>query len=211
MDAGVPARGLHGEAYRGHIFWDELFILPYLNFHFPEISRELLLYRYRRLDAARRLARDGGAPRRDVPVAERLGRARGEPGPAPEPALGPLDAGQHAPAAPCQPGDRLQCLALLADDRGPRLHGRVLRRDAGRDRAVLGQLRDLGRGGGALSDPRRDGPGRVPRPLSMARRARARRQRLHERHGILGAPPRGGRAGRRWRRPGARSCAWCST
>ncbi len=60
MDAGVPARGLHGEAYRGHIFWDELFILPYLNFHFPEISRELLLYRYRRLDAARRLARDAG-------------------------------------------------------------------------------------------------------------------------------------------------------
>ena len=60
MDAGVPARGLHGEAYRGHIFWDELFILPYLNFHFPEISRELLLYRYRRLDAARRLAREAG-------------------------------------------------------------------------------------------------------------------------------------------------------
>jgi len=60
MDAGVPARGLHGEAYRGHIFWDELFILPYLNFHFPEISRGLLLYRYRRLDAARRLAREAG-------------------------------------------------------------------------------------------------------------------------------------------------------
>ena len=60
MDAGVPARGLHGEAYRGHIFWDELFILPYLNFHFPEISRELLLYRYRRLGAARRLAREAG-------------------------------------------------------------------------------------------------------------------------------------------------------
>lgn len=60
LDAGVPARGLHGEAYRGHIFWDELFILPYLDFHFPEISRELLLYRYRRLDAARRLAREAG-------------------------------------------------------------------------------------------------------------------------------------------------------
>ncbi len=60
MDAGVPARGLHGEAYRGHIFWDELFILPYLNFHFPEISRELLLYRHRRLGEARRLAREAG-------------------------------------------------------------------------------------------------------------------------------------------------------
>jgi trehalose/maltose hydrolase-like predicted phosphorylase len=30
LDAGVPARGLHGEAYRGHIFWDEVFIFPFL-------------------------------------------------------------------------------------------------------------------------------------------------------------------------------------
>ncbi len=29
IDAGIPARGLHGEAYRGHIFWDELYILPF--------------------------------------------------------------------------------------------------------------------------------------------------------------------------------------
>ncbi|WP_328403833.1 glycoside hydrolase family 65 protein [Streptomyces sp. NBC_00390] len=60
LDAGVPARGLHGEAYRGHIFWDELFILPYLNLHFPEVSRALLHYRYRRLEMACRLARDAG-------------------------------------------------------------------------------------------------------------------------------------------------------
>lgn len=60
LDAGVPARGLHGEAYRGHIFWDELFILPYLNFHLPEISRALLLYRHRRLPEARRLACEAG-------------------------------------------------------------------------------------------------------------------------------------------------------
>src|SRR3546814_10048695 len=39
LDGGVPARGLHGEAYRGHVFWDELFILPFLNFHLPEIAR----------------------------------------------------------------------------------------------------------------------------------------------------------------------------
>jgi alpha,alpha-trehalase len=31
IDTGVPARGLHGEAYHGHIFWDELFIFPLLN------------------------------------------------------------------------------------------------------------------------------------------------------------------------------------
>ncbi|MDD3311577.1 beta-phosphoglucomutase family hydrolase [Pseudodesulfovibrio sp.] len=59
-DAGMPARGLHGEAYRGHIFWDELFILPFYDSNFPEISRALLLYRYNRLDAARRHARENG-------------------------------------------------------------------------------------------------------------------------------------------------------
>ncbi|GAA4445543.1 hypothetical protein GCM10023188_48890 [Pontibacter saemangeumensis] len=52
MDVGVPARGLHGEAYRGHIFWDELFIFPFLNLRLPELTRELLLYRYRRMPEA---------------------------------------------------------------------------------------------------------------------------------------------------------------
>ncbi|CAL9581470.1 glycoside hydrolase family 65 protein [Streptomyces sp. enrichment culture] len=60
LDVGVPARGLHGEAYRGHVFWDELFVLPYLNLHFPEVSRALLTYRHRRLGAARFAARDAG-------------------------------------------------------------------------------------------------------------------------------------------------------
>jgi alpha,alpha-trehalase len=60
LDVGVPARGLHGEAYRGHIFWDELFIFPYLNLRLPELTRALLHYRYRRLPEARRLAREGG-------------------------------------------------------------------------------------------------------------------------------------------------------
>lgn len=52
LDVGVPARGLHGEAYRGHIFWDELFIFPFLNLRLPELTRELLLYRYRRMPEA---------------------------------------------------------------------------------------------------------------------------------------------------------------
>ncbi|MCZ7528312.1 MAG: glycoside hydrolase family 65 protein [Acidimicrobiia bacterium] len=60
LDVGVPARGLHGEAYRGHIFWDELFILPFLNLRMPEVSKGLLRYRYRRLTAARYAARDAG-------------------------------------------------------------------------------------------------------------------------------------------------------
>jgi alpha,alpha-trehalase len=60
LDAGVPARGLHGEAYRGHIFWDELFIFPVLNLRFPMITRSLLGYRYRRLAEARQAAREAG-------------------------------------------------------------------------------------------------------------------------------------------------------
>ena len=60
LDVGVPARGWHGEAYRGHIFWDELFIFPLLNLRMPTLTRALLQYRYRRLPAARRAAEDAG-------------------------------------------------------------------------------------------------------------------------------------------------------
>ncbi|AQA05112.1 trehalose-phosphatase [Mycobacterium sp. MS1601] len=56
LDVGVPARGLHGEAYRGHVFWDELFIVPVLNLRFPTITRAMLRYRHRRLPEARRAA-----------------------------------------------------------------------------------------------------------------------------------------------------------
>jgi trehalose/maltose hydrolase-like predicted phosphorylase len=59
-DAGVPARGLNGEAYRGHVFWDELYVYPFLNFRLPEITRELLMYRYRRLGEARGAAEEAG-------------------------------------------------------------------------------------------------------------------------------------------------------
>ncbi|WP_049571908.1 glycoside hydrolase family 65 protein [Streptomyces sp. SBT349] len=60
LDVGVPARGLHGEAYRGHVFWDELFVLPYLNLHFPELSKSLMTYRHRRLPEACRAATAAG-------------------------------------------------------------------------------------------------------------------------------------------------------
>ena len=59
-DAGVPARGWHGEAYRGHIFWDEIFILPLLNLRMPLLTKTLLRYRYRRLREARYAAREAG-------------------------------------------------------------------------------------------------------------------------------------------------------
>ena len=60
LDVGVPPRGWHGEAYRGHIFWDELFIFPLLNLTIPEITRSLLMYRYRRLPEARYAAQQAG-------------------------------------------------------------------------------------------------------------------------------------------------------
>ena len=60
LDAGLPARGLHGEAYRGHIFWDELFVFPVLNLRSPTSTRALLRYRYRRLPEARRAALEAG-------------------------------------------------------------------------------------------------------------------------------------------------------
>nr|WP_255465797.1 beta-phosphoglucomutase family hydrolase [Cellulomonas sp. APG4] len=62
LDTGVPARGLHGEGYRGHVFWDELFVLPVLTAYLPQVSRGLLDYRWRRLDAARRAAAREGLP-----------------------------------------------------------------------------------------------------------------------------------------------------
>lgn len=58
IDAGVPARGLAGEAYRGHVFWDSLFVFPFLNLRLPDLSRALIRYRYRRLNPARWAATD---------------------------------------------------------------------------------------------------------------------------------------------------------
>jgi beta-phosphoglucomutase family hydrolase len=60
LDAGVPARGLHGEGYHGHVFWDEMFVFPVFNLRMPSLSRALLLYRWRRLEQARHAARTAG-------------------------------------------------------------------------------------------------------------------------------------------------------
>jgi trehalose/maltose hydrolase-like predicted phosphorylase/beta-phosphoglucomutase-like phosphatase (HAD superfamily) len=60
LDVGVPARGWHGEAYRGHVFWDEMFIFPFLNFERPNLAGALLQYRHARLGVARAAARAAG-------------------------------------------------------------------------------------------------------------------------------------------------------
>jgi len=60
LDVGIPARGLHGEAYRGHIFWDEMYVMPFYDLHFPQSARSALMYRYRRLPAARQAAQEEG-------------------------------------------------------------------------------------------------------------------------------------------------------
>jgi beta-phosphoglucomutase family hydrolase len=61
LDCGVPARSWTGEGYQGHVFWDDLFVFPFINLRMPNISAALLKYRYRRLNQARLIARKYGA------------------------------------------------------------------------------------------------------------------------------------------------------
>ncbi|MFD3974105.1 glycoside hydrolase family 65 protein [Streptomyces cyaneofuscatus] len=60
LDTGIASRGLHGEEYRGRIFWDEVFVMPWLARHFPHTARAALDYRHRRLPAACRAAAGQG-------------------------------------------------------------------------------------------------------------------------------------------------------
>jgi hypothetical glycosyl hydrolase len=58
---GIGAKGLSGEGYKGHSFWDtELFMLPFFTFTLPHIARSLLEYRYNTLDGARKKAIESG-------------------------------------------------------------------------------------------------------------------------------------------------------
>ncbi|MQW23359.1 glycosyl hydrolase family 65 protein [Lactococcus sp. dk101] len=60
LDASVGSRGLTGEGYRGHIFWDEIFVVPYYAANEPETARDLLRYRINRLAAAQANAQVDG-------------------------------------------------------------------------------------------------------------------------------------------------------
>jgi len=60
-DTSIGAKTLSGEGYRGHVFWDtEIYIMPFFIYTNPRIARNMLYYRYRRLEAARRIAHDSG-------------------------------------------------------------------------------------------------------------------------------------------------------
>jgi alpha,alpha-trehalose phosphorylase len=55
---GVPAKGLTGQAYEGHYFWDtEIYLLPFLIYTAPRIAKNLLRFRHGLLDMARQRAR----------------------------------------------------------------------------------------------------------------------------------------------------------
>src|SRR5262249_9747066 len=60
-DVGVPAKGMTGQAYEGHYFWDtEIYVLPFLTYTAPQIARNLLTFRYKMLPQARERARQLG-------------------------------------------------------------------------------------------------------------------------------------------------------
>jgi len=58
---GIGAKGLSGEGYKGHSFWDtEIFMLPYFTYTFPQIGRSLMEYRYKTLVGAHKKAQENG-------------------------------------------------------------------------------------------------------------------------------------------------------
>lgn len=60
-ESSIAAKGLTGEGYKGHVFWDtEIFLFPMLLYGYPEEAKRLLEFRYRGLDGARKKAKDYG-------------------------------------------------------------------------------------------------------------------------------------------------------
>jgi len=54
---GIPAKGLTGQAYEGHYFWDtEIYVAPFLTYTEPRITRNLLRFRESMLPQARERA-----------------------------------------------------------------------------------------------------------------------------------------------------------
>src|SRR5215510_8881409 len=60
-NTGVAAKGLTGQAYEGHYFWDsEIYLLPFLIYTSPKTAKNLLRFRYGMLDQARARAKELG-------------------------------------------------------------------------------------------------------------------------------------------------------
>ena len=56
----IAAKGLSGEGYKGHVFWDnEIFCFPFFLYEQPDIARKLLEYRFLSLPGARKKAQTG--------------------------------------------------------------------------------------------------------------------------------------------------------
>jgi alpha,alpha-trehalose phosphorylase len=56
---GIPAKGLTGQAYEGHYFWDtEVYVAPFLTYTEPRVTRNLLRFRHSMLPLARERARE---------------------------------------------------------------------------------------------------------------------------------------------------------
>ena len=59
--SNIAAKGLSGEGYEGHYFWDtEIYMFPVFLMTNPEIAKNLLLHRYSILDSARARAKELG-------------------------------------------------------------------------------------------------------------------------------------------------------
>lgn len=58
----IPAKGLTGEGYEGHYFWDtEIYMLPFFTITNPHLAKSLLLYRYHHIMEARMEANNQGS------------------------------------------------------------------------------------------------------------------------------------------------------
>jgi trehalose/maltose hydrolase-like predicted phosphorylase len=67
-DDSVPPETWSGDFYKGHIFWDaEVWMFPALLAQHPDLARNLLDYRFRHLDEARRRAKAQGFAGADFP------------------------------------------------------------------------------------------------------------------------------------------------
>ncbi len=57
----IPAKGLTGEGYEGHYFWDtEIYMIPFFTITNPSLAKNLLLYRYFHLNQAKQEAKKLG-------------------------------------------------------------------------------------------------------------------------------------------------------